>query len=73
MRGNVAVATWQSRGGKYTATLYRDSLGYTYKGNGCLGNLGPFASDAAAIEAMQSRMDSGFFQADANTTPMRRM
>lgn len=67
-----AIAQWASQGKKYTVTLYRDELGYTYQGTDCGGNIGNRSGDAAAIESLQAMVDVGYFQADANTTGMHR-
>lgn len=66
------IAEWQSRGGKFMVTLFRDMTGYTYTATDAGGNLGSCDSDAVAIAAMETRIAVGYFQADANKTPMKR-
>lgn len=76
------IARWESRGGKYWVDLYYNPAfklanGTTiidahYKGDGCGGGVSA-QSEADAIAQMQKRIDAGYFQADANKTPMRRV
>lgn len=75
------IARWESRGGKYWVELYfnpafRLANGSTvvdahYKGQGCGGSVRGNTPDEA-IADMEQRVASGYFQADANKTPMRR-
>lgn len=71
------IARWESRGGKYWVDLYFDPCftlenGQTvvdvhYRGDGYGGGVNGQTAD------MQSRIDRGYFQADANKTPMHRV
>lgn len=47
------VAEWRTKG-KDFLTLYHDVWGYSYRGNGCGGNLGQLASDDVAIAHMEA-------------------
>lgn len=50
----IAIARWQTRGGKHWLELYRcENGGYFYRGNGCGGNLTSLKSDDEAIAAME--------------------
>lgn len=78
------IARWESRGGKYWADLYFDpcftfndgttAVDAHYRGDGCGGGVDGVQTEAEAIAAMQTRyVDRGYFQADANKTPMHRV
>lgn len=75
------IARWESRGGKYWVDLFFNPCFYCcdgttavdahYRGAGCGGPVDGVQTEAEAIAAMQTRyVDRGYFQADANTTPM---
>ena len=76
------IARWESKGGKYWVDLYfnpafRLDNGETivdahYRGQGRNGGVDG-QTEAEAIENMQTRVDRGYFQADANKTPMHRV
>lgn len=66
------IARWESKSGKYWAELYMDSIGPSYKGVDCGGSMGNLTADAA-VAAMQQKVDMGYFQPDANKTPMKRV
>ena len=76
------IARWESRGGKYWVNLYfnptfRLCNGQTvvdahYRGEGCGGPVNG-QTELEAIAAMQIQIDRGYFQADANKTPMHRV
>ena len=75
------IARWESRGGKYWVNLFFNPAfhlanGQTvvdahYRGDSCGGGIDG-QTESEAITAMQKRVDSGYFQADANKTPMHR-
>jgi hypothetical protein len=68
------VARWESKSGKWWADLYAfDNGGYFYRGVGCGGNMSGTATLDEAIAAMEQKCVRGYFQPDANTTPMRRV
>ena len=78
------IARWESRGGKYWVNLYfnpcfhlangTDIVDAHYRGDGCGGGVDGVQTEAEAIAAMQTRhVDRGYFQADANKTPMHRV
>lgn len=67
----MLVAKWESRSGKHTAELHRTDSGFKYAGDGCGGYLVE-TTEPEAIAAMERRVASGYFQPDANVTPMRR-
>jgi hypothetical protein len=76
------IARWESRGGKYWVDLFynpcfrlmngTDVVDAHYRGHGCGGGV-EARTEVEAIAAMQARVDSGYFQADANKTPMHRV
>ena len=76
------IARWESRGGKYWVDLFFNPAfhlcnGQTvvdarYRGNGCGGPVNG-QTETEAIAAMQIQIDRGYFQADANKTPMHRV
>ena len=66
------LARWESRGGAYVVTLHVDPLGYTYRGVGCGGSLAA-RDEAEAMAEMERLLAQGYFQPDANKTPMRRV
>lgn len=69
------LARWSSRSGKHWVELYETSDGaFTYTAPDCGGTLGgPALGKATALHTMQAKVDSGYFQTDANKTPMRRV
>ena len=78
------IARWESRGDKYWVDLYFDpcftfndgstAVDAHYRGDGCGGGVDGVSTEAEAIAAMQTRyVDHGYFQADANKTPMHRV
>jgi hypothetical protein len=76
------IARWESKGGKYWVDLYfnpcfhlangTDVVDAHYRGDGCGGGVDGQTIEEA-IASMQSRVDRGYFQADANKTPMHRV
>jgi len=67
------IAKWESKSHKWFAVLYEHTNGaYSYSGASCGGSLGIIPRQQA-IDLMQSRVDQGYFQPDANKTPMRRV
>jgi hypothetical protein len=78
------IARWESRGGRYWVDLYFNPCFHFddgtsapdahYRGCGCSGGVDGVQTEAEAIAAMQTRyVDRGYFQADANKTPMHRV
>jgi hypothetical protein len=77
------IARWESRGGKYWVDLFfnpafhlcngADVVDAHYRGDGCGGGVDGVKTESEAIAAMQARIDRGYFQADANKTPMHRV
>lgn len=75
------IARWESRGGKYWVDLFFNPAfhlcnGQTvvdahYRGEGCGGPVNG-QTELEAIATMQTQIDRGYFQADANKTPMHR-
>ena len=67
------TARWESRSGKHWVELVAyESGGYGYRSpgmGGCIGNV----TEAEAIASIQSKVDAGYFQPDANVTPMHRV
>ena len=76
------IARWESRGGKYWVDLFfnpcfhlcngTDVVDAHYRGDNCSGPVAA-QTESEAITAMQARIDRGYFQADANKTPMHRV
>ena len=76
------IARWESRGGKYWVNLYfnpafhlcdgRTVVDAHYRGDNCGGPVNG-QTELEAIAAMQIQIDRGYFQADANKTPMHRV
>lgn len=68
--GCRVVAHWESAGGAYYLTLFKQSgSGYSYRAKGSGGYLGACGSDSAAVAALG---DISRFQPDKNVTPMVR-
>ena len=78
------IARWESRGGKYWVDLYFNPCFYFcdgttavdahYRSDNSSGGVDNVSTEAEAIAAMQIRyVDRGYFQADANKTPMHRV
>jgi hypothetical protein len=74
------IARWESKSGKHWVDLYTDGVGAWYKASDCGGSLGKIrmdttleAAQAELVSTFQKRVDSGYFQPDANITPMRRI
>ena len=75
------IARWESRGGKYWVDLYFNPsfqlangqviVDAHYRGDGCGGGV-QAQTESDAIKALQAQVDRGYFQADANKTPMHR-
>ena len=72
MSDRNVIARWESVSEKHHVTLHRDQWGHSYDAPGAGGSLGKGLSDEEAIAEMQSRVDKGYFQPDANKTPMKR-
>jgi hypothetical protein len=69
----IVVARWESRSGKHWVDLYAyPDSGHGYKAPGCGGFLGVM-DEAAALAIMEQKVADGYFQPDANVTPMRRV
>ena len=76
------IARWESRGGKYWVDLFfnpvfhlcdgTDVVDAHYRGDNCNGPVNG-QTESEAIAAMQAQIDHGYFQADANKTPMHRV
>jgi len=71
MTEQTTIREYRSRTGKWSARLIEHADGtYSYKADGCGGYMGAM-SRADAIEAFTRREACGYFQPDANKTPMR--
>lgn len=69
------IAQWQSKGGRYIATLYKaEGSGYYYRGEGCSGYFGNDITEERAIALMEERcaIGAGYFQPDNNKSAMVR-
>lgn len=64
----MTVERYESKGGKYWVELTQDDTGwYSYQGDSSGGSLG---RDRTSFDRMVA---GGYFQPDANTTPMRKV
>lgn len=76
------IAEWRSRSGKHSVVLHynpafvladgRTVIDAHYKGQNCGGGIAA-TSEEDAIAQLQAKVDSGYFQPDANKTPMKRV
>jgi hypothetical protein len=67
------IARWESKSGKHWVELTQwESGGAGYSAPGQCGVLG-YLEGSDAIAEMQRRVDLGYFQPDANKTPMKRV
>ena len=84
MENDILIARWESKGGRYAVELYRGSEGWSYReftngtprGFGCWPGFQQKGRGEQARYGFISfgrRLRGGYFQADANTTPMRRV
>lgn len=69
----MLIARWESVSGKHWVELTRSESGSVfYDAPRATGSLAK-VTDAEAIADMQARVDKGYFQPDANKTPMKRV
>ncbi|KKM64982.1 hypothetical protein LCGC14_1495920 [marine sediment metagenome] len=68
----MQIAKWASRSGKHSVTLFKTEHGFKYSGNACGGYL-EAETRLQAVKELQIKVDSGFFQPDANVLPMERL
>jgi hypothetical protein len=67
------LARWESKSGKHWVDLIQyESGGFGYSAPGQSGTLAR-GEDVEAISEIQRRVDLGYFQPDANKTPMKRV
>ena len=76
------IARWESRSGKHWVELFynpafkladgRTVVDAHYCAPGCGGSV-VANTESEAIDALQSRVGAGYFQPDANKTPMHRV
>ena len=75
--GEKLLAHWSSPGGRSWAKLHRrqneHGVYHTYDGDNSAGVLPKMDSDEAAIDHMQKRVDSGYFNRDADKTRIQRV
>ena len=65
---------WQSKTGRWWVELkHLSDHAYSYQSNGGSGGVFYVVSDEAAITHVQTLVDKGLFQPDANKTPMQRV
>jgi hypothetical protein len=70
----MIIARWESKSGKYWVELTRSESGSVfYDAPQATGSLGRDLTDEQAVTDMQARVNKGYFQPDANKTPMRRV
>ena len=67
----MTLARWQSRSKKHWVELSQTEHGFKYTAPDCGGYLAAQAR-LGAVEELQAKVDSGYFQPDANKTPMHR-
>ena len=73
MNVNEPIAQWESVGGAHWAELWRNKLGYYYRGLNCGGTLRPCDSDESAIVALQTKVNTGYFQNDNSKHVIKRV
>lgn len=66
------IARWESKGGKYWASLFSDGVAVWYSSDSGGGSFGK-VSEADGLIAMQAKVDSGYFLPDAAKTPMKKV
>lgn len=66
------IARWESRSGKHWVDLLHDGEHASYRSEDCGGFLGRI-TEAEAIERLTAKVQSGYFQPDANKTPMQQV
>ncbi len=69
----ITLAKWESKSGKYWVTLTRSDYGVSYTAPQACGTFANPITDAEAIAQMANQVALGYFQPDANKTPMRRV
>jgi hypothetical protein len=69
----MIVARWESKSGKHWVELTRSEYGVSYSAPQACGTFAKDATDAEAIADMAQRVALGYFQPDANKTPMKRV
>ena len=69
----MIIAQWESKSGKHWVQLIKKDSGYGYTSPAAGGSLGyNVTTDSEAVQALTSKVMTGYFQPDANTAPMRR-
>jgi hypothetical protein len=69
----MIVARWESKSGKHWVELTRSEYGVSYSAPQAGGTFANPCTDAEAIADMAQRVALGYFQPDANKTPMKRV
>ena len=69
----MTLAKWESKSGKYWVTLTRNTYGVSYTAPQACGTFANPITDADAIAEMEKQVSEGYFQPDANKTPMKRV
>lgn len=67
------IAKWESKSGKHYVNLIKYGEGYGYTSSDGGGYFGNLSCNEEAIALMQAKVDNGYFQPDANKTPMHRV
>ena len=68
----TVIARWESRSGKHWVELATDGAAYRYRAPDAGGYLAE-ATKAEAMAEMNRRVAAGYFQPDANKTPMKQV
>jgi hypothetical protein len=69
----MILAKWESKSGKHWVILNREEWGVSYSAPQAGGTFANPITDEEAIAEMAKRVALGYFQPDANTTPMKRV
>ena len=70
--GKKLIARWESTSHKHWVNMFQDDYGYSYVAPGAGGGLSANTEHAAICE-METRVQFGYFQPDANKRPMKRV
>lgn len=68
----MTLARWESRSKKHWVELIQTDHGFKYSAPDCGGYL-EAQTRLRAVKELQAKVDTGYFQPDANKTPLRRV
>jgi hypothetical protein len=69
----MILAKWESKSGKHWVTLIRSEWGVSYSAPQAHGTFANPITDEEAIADIEKQVSLGYFQPDANKTPMKRV